>query len=402
MCGLAGIFISTPPGQPAPEIPDAWLDLMDASIAHRGPDGSGRFRDVVVRGDGSQGRVAFVHRRLSVLDLAGGRQPMTLAEGTSEARTVVFNGCIYNHRQLRWNLASAGAKFATDHSDTEVLLHAHKAWGAAMTGHLEGMYAFGVWSRGEGTLMLARDLAGEKPVCYASMEHEGTRLVVFASGPVGVAGVLTQAVPRVLGRVFALRAAHMNLWLRFGAGGVSAFEHVEEVGPGCALVFGSGEPRMTSLPLPAGPVVPLNVEATSELLAQSVEARLDADVPIGCMLSGGIDSGLVAVFAQRALAKRGRRLRTFTVRMPGGIDESSAAEETARHLGTEHTTLDCEPDIAGALPRLIHELGTPFGDSSILPTFWLSRAMRQHVTVALTGDGGDELFGGYDRHTAAL
>lgn len=401
MCGLAGIFVSTPPRRPVPEIPDSWLDLLDASIAHRGPDGSGRFRDAASRPDGSQARVALVHRRLSVLDLAGGGQPMTLGERTPDARAVIFNGCIYNHRQLRWNLASAGAKFTTDHSDTEVLLHAHRAWGETMTGHLEGMYAFAVWSRADGSLSLARDPVGEKPLCYACLEHDGTRLVVFASSPGGVARVLALASPRLLGRPFTPRAAHMHLWLRFGAGGVSAFEHIHELSPGSITHFGRGAPTTRALPTPAGPITPLDTASTSTLLAQSVEARLDADVPVGCMLSGGIDSGLVAAFAQRALARHARTLRTFTLRMPDdAMDESVAAAATAAHLGTHHLSLPCETELD--LPRLIRQLGTPFADSSILPTFWLSRAMREHVAVALCGDGGDELFAGYQRHTAAL
>lgn len=402
MCGLAGIFVRTPPGQPVPEIPDAWLDLLDASIAHRGPDGAGRLRDFVVHGDGSQARVALVHRRLSVLDLARGHQPMTLDEGTPRARAVVFNGCIYNHRHLREELARAGAKFATDHSDTEVLLHAHQAWGERMTAHLEGMYAFAIWNRADGSLLLARDLAGEKPLCYASLEHHDTRLVVFASGPGGVARVLARAVPQLLGKPFRLRAAHLDAWLRFGAGGVSAFDEIDELAPGTAALFAGGAPTFATLPAPTGTITPLDESSTATLLAQSVEARLDADVPIGCMLSGGIDSGLMAAFAQQSLARRGRQLRTFTVRMPAGLDESAHAEESARHLGTEHLTLDCQPEITESLTRLVREIGTPLADSSILPTYWLARAMRQHVTVALAGDGGDELFGGYDRHSAAL
>lgn len=403
MCGLAGIFICTPPGRPAPEIPESWLDLLDSSIAHRGPDGVGRFRDDAVRPDGAHARVAFVHRRLSVLDPAGGKQPMTLGEGTPDTSAVIYNGCIYNHRQLRWNLASEGAKFATDHSDTEVLLHAHRAWGASMTGHLEGMYAFAIWSRAEGALLLARDLAGEKPLCFASLEHQGSRLVVFASVPGGVAKALSHATPCVLGRTFTRRAARMDLWLRFGAGGVAGLEQIDDLTPGTTGVFGAGPPTFTGLPAPAGPISPLDASAVWSLLAKSVEARLEADVPLGCMLSGGIDSGLVAAFAQRALATHGRTLRTFTMRMPdAAIDESQAAEATASHLGTNHTTLPCEPNIGADMTRLIGQLGTPFGDSSILPTFWLARAMREHVTVALTGDGGDELFGGYERHSAAM
>lgn len=387
-----------------PEIPESWLDALEAAVAHRGPDGAGRWRDEVVRADGRKARVGLVHRRLAVIDLAGGRQPMVLDEGPAGLRAVVFNGCIYNHRQLRWNLASGGAKFATDHSDTEVLLHGHKAWGAGLAGHLEGMFAFGLWAREDGTLTLGRDLAGEKPLCFASAEGEGRRLVVFGSSPVGVANVMRMASPVVLGRAFEVRAARLEVWLRFGAGGVAAFEGVADVAPGETLVFGGGSPTAapTSHARPVLEGAALTREDVGEVISRGVESRLEADVPIGCMLSGGIDSGLVAACAQRALARQGRKLRTFTVKMPdAGLDESAAAAATAAHLGTEHTTLPCEANAAEDLVRLVRELGTPLGDSSVLPTYWLCRAMRRHVTVALSGDGGDELFAGYQRHVAA-
>jgi asparagine synthase (glutamine-hydrolysing) len=390
MCGIGAILRA---GGDA--IPDAWLDALDARIAHRGPDGQGRFRDRVELSTPSGRRVievALVHRRLTVLDPAGGAQPMVSKRGRSAAEgllAVVHNGCIYNHRELRRELESKGHRFKTNHSDTEVLLHGHREWGAELQDHLEGMYAYALWDRGAGALYLGRDWFGEKPLYYRlEAGAEGTRLLVAASDAAAVADV-AQAAPA--------GPEDLRLWLarylRFGrAWGGRA------LAPGGAIVESvapSVPPDVIAAPEGGRAIDPQELES---LLEQATARRLDADVPLGVFLSGGVDSSLVACFARRHRPD----LRTYTVRIPDArYDESAHAEAVAAHLGTWHTTLQVAARPAEDLVALIAQLGQPFGDSSILPTCWVSRAAREHVTVALSGDGGDELFAGYDRYLAA-
>ncbi len=421
MCGIGGVLRVWPAGAavPAPEvsIPESWLDTIDEGIKHRGPDGHGRFRDRAVRADGATVDVAFVHRRLAIIDVADGQQPMVSERGRHDGEglvAVVFNGCIYNHRELRKELEAAGHRFVTDHSDTEVLVHGWREWGLGISKlahtnirsgglctRLEGMFAAAMWDRAAATLSLLRDPAGEKPLYYHQLEGGAW---AFAS--------TAQSVERLRFRDRGMYDTDSVYgWLHLG------FDPVDELGvpPGCSDVLPVDSetmyPRLTpydrvgaeaedwELGSPAWTrATPLGVRSAEALLARAVDRRLDADVPLGCFLSGGIDSGLVAAFARQSLGK----LSTFTMRMPDpGCDESAAARETARHIGTEHHTLDCKGSPATDLVYLITQLGFPLGDSSLLPTYWISRAARQHVRVVLTGDGGDELFGGYERHMAA-
>ncbi len=408
MCGIAGILRISPAQHAGADadIPESWLDVLEGAIAHRGPDGRGRLRDRVTRADGTLAQVALVHRRLSILDHQGGAQPMRLAPtATDGALAVVFNGCIYNHRQIRDDLRSR-AQFASDHSDTEALLHLFRARGPGMTGKLIGMWAMAMWDGATGELWLGRDPAGEKPLYWHQTRMpDGTRVLWFASTPSGV-----QALGARLGvSVRASEPADLAQWVRFGASDrpASGACRAWPVGGGLQSLQAVGDGRLEApAPVPARRTkATLDEQELDDLLARCVGQQLESDVPLGCFLSGGIDSGVVAAHAQRALRAQGRgALRTFTVRMPAGSgvhDESALALATARYLGTHHTTLDCEADGAETLVRLIEQLGLPFGDSSLLPSAWLSRAARQHVTVAIGGDGGDELFGGYRRHVAA-
>lgn len=408
MCGIGGILRIQPAGmQPLPPeaaISESWLDVLDDSIRHRGPDGQGRFRDRVTRADGSVVDVAFVHRRLSIIDHAGGRQPMVSERGpwTEKPRNgrvaVVFNGCIYNHRELRRELLSAGHRFASDHSDTEVLIHGWRLWGQGLFAKLDGMFAVAIWDAATGSLITARDAFGEKPL-YAS---ETNGLCVFASTAAGVVRTL-----RASGRSDAttLHPARVGKWTRFGWDRETPFTHGSPRDPG----------KMSVAPNDAGPgrvgeswmgswreadrrrTDSVSVDEVDTLLASAVASRLEADVPVGVFLSGGIDSALVAHYASRAAPQ----IEAFTVRMPeASLDESEAAAATAARLGIKHRILDCAPDPAHDLVRLVEQLGLPFGDSSILPSFWVSNAARKAVPVALGGDGGDELFLGYERHRA--
>ncbi|MEM0984205.1 MAG: asparagine synthase-related protein [Planctomycetota bacterium] len=440
MCGIAGILKIHQPGEPVPEplraIPEAWLDILDDSIKHRGPDGQGRFRDRSTRPDGSVVDVALVHRRLSIIDHAGGHQPMvhdgdrlrpdlTYQPGDEPfvasdrapglpLVAVVFNGCIYNHRELRAELTAMGHRFETDHSDTEVLVHGWRGWGLRGIDEVDGMYAFLTWDRATSQLADGRDQAGEKPL----YRNETGAAFVFASTPVGP--LLCQR-GMIQGSESLVAAKGIEEWIESGEDRIPPLPLIElskarwVVRPGTPRHGGDipeeRRPRSSTQPmLPRRNLVlpqrgdpgfkfggPLGgLRHASEHIESCIESRLDADVPIGVFLSGGIDSSLVAAIAHR----RRPDIIACTVRMPDHRhDESMQAAETARHIGIEHSVIDCEPAPSEDLLKLIPELGLPFGDSSLLPTYWVSKAASQRVRVALSGDGADELFGGYRRHT---
>jgi asparagine synthase (glutamine-hydrolysing) len=396
MCGIGAILRTD-----GKRIPKRWIDQIDARIAGRGPDGEGRFHDRV-EAQTTGGRrtidVALVHRRLAVIDPAGGAQPMVSPRGRGDDEglvALVFNGCIYNHRELRRELEAAGHRFQTDHSDAEVLVHGYREWGPELQSHLEGMYAYVIWDRRRASLTLGRDWFGEKPL-YHRMDvgDDGVRLLVASSDATAVATVPPDA-PRVDDAELAQRVReYLQVGYAWGGHTVAApgvaIRNVEPSGP-----F-HGQPSWPGAD-PGTPSEPSEQEIEG-LLEQAVARRLEADVPLGCFLSGGVDSSLVAALAVRERPD----LATFTVRMPGAqYDESARARRVAEHLGTRHTTLSVAADPASDLVMLVGLLGQPFADSSILPTYWVSRAAREHVTVALSGDGGDELFVGYERYLAA-
>lgn len=416
MCGIAGIFRVHEPGGAPPAsdaIPDAWLDLVDAAVAHRGPDGRGRFRDRVVRSDGCTVDVALVHRRLSVIDPASGAQPLVTGEG-GDLRATVFNGCIYNHRELRRELERGGRVFTTHHSDTEVIPHAHAVWGKRAPARLDGMFAYAVWSRADATLVTARDFAGEKPLYEAEVrDGRGGSVYVFAS----TAGAIVKWLQRFGGEAGGGRCTARGLaqWLRFGGSLTALMEGVGECGVREVGAIGgaaSGASRCVvtrrsekyaELPVRRAEGGGAPVKTVDAMIARAVRSRMEADVPLGCFLSGGVDSSLVAWHAACAMREAGNgTLRTFTVKMPDArYDESAFAERAARVIGSEHSTLACDAKPGEQLPMLIAQLGLPFADSSLLPTYWVSAAAREHVKVALTGDGGDEVFMGYERHAVA-
>jgi asparagine synthase (glutamine-hydrolysing) len=447
MCGIAGILRIHPPGQPAPKpwdaIPEHWLDILDDSIKHRGPDGAGRFRDRAMRVDGSTVDVALVHRRLSIIDHAGGHQPMvslakgegvvpvrtfSLGEGlglyepgdyeilrahqrltphastpsSSDLVAVVFNGCIYNHRELRKELQAAGHVFSTDHSDTEVLVHGWREWRDKLQGRLDGMFAFGVWNRAGASLTLARDSFGEKPI----YQLKSGGIVCFSTSAAGLIRLLGAGCPAADPADAEERLRCMSPWIKYGwnQSNTPVPGVVEQPLPGFFDHYSAEVRSMQATDNawpsydalnPSGKV--LTPEKVDAELRQALCTRLDADVPIGCFLSGGVDSSLIAAHAHQLRPD----ITAFTVRMPfAGLDESAQARRIAGHLGIRHQILECDPHASNDLVALIHQIGLPFGDSSLLPTTWVSRAARQAVRVALAGDGGDELFLGYDRHRA--
>jgi len=380
---------------------------MAASLAHRGPD------DERVWTDPDRPSAGLAHARLAVLDPAGGRQPM--ADAAHPGRCVVFNGEIYNHRRLRAALAKWGHRFASDHSDTEVLLPLYHEYGPDMVDHLRGMFAFGVYDGPGRRLVLARDRMGQKPLYWMRTD----RHVAFASE------LKTLLLVPGSRRTVDPDALHLYLQLGYVPSPRTIFRGIHKLPPAARLVVPlDGGPPMPeaesywSLPAPLDADCPGDdageAAAVAELishreellgelrrlLADAVRMRLEADVPLGFFLSGGLDSSLVLALAHRAAPRR--LLKTFSVALPDvRYDESGYAELMARHVGAEHVRLTVEPAaLRDVLPAVVGMFDEPFADSSALPTHLMAARAREHVTVALSGDGGDEAFGGYDRYRA--
>jgi asparagine synthase (glutamine-hydrolysing) len=358
-------------------------------MSHRGPDDAGRWWS-------PDRRIGFGHRRLAVIDLsAAGHQPM--ADPDSRV-CITFNGELYNYRELRGELeaAGAGACFRSA-SDTEVMLRAYLRWGDEFLSRLRGMFAFALWDAQRGRLLLARDRCGEKPLFYW-LDHHGT--IQFASELKAL--MANPALPRVLDH----EALEHYLAYAFVPGSLCMLRGVRKLPPAHALSWSleTGDVSCWRYwePVIASPPRTSSLEDLTDelqrLLMESVSGQLVADVPVGVLLSGGLDSSLITA-AAAARANGGGRLRTFTVafRGHGRFDESRHARLVAEHFGTEHHELGAAEIGPELLPRLARQFDEPMGDSSMLPTFLLATLVREHATVALGGDGGDELFGGY-RH----
>ncbi|MBN1553874.1 MAG: asparagine synthase (glutamine-hydrolyzing) [Phycisphaerae bacterium] len=381
MCGIVGIV------SPAPVRNRALLEDMRDTLRHRGPDDAGAWWS-------SDGGVGFGHRRLAILDLTpGGRQPMLDATGQV---SLVFNGEIYNHADLRRELESQGARFRST-SDTEVLLEAYLAWGTDCLDRLSGMFAFAIWDGREKLAFLARDRAGEKPLYYHHDPVGGA--LRFASE---IKALLADpAVPRRIDPVA------LNHYLAYGyvPGDACMLRGLNKLPQGCAMTYrpATGELhrwRYWQLPQAEPPRTADAEELTDRLealLRESVRRQLVADVPVGVLLSGGTDSSLVTAIAAEVSSSP---VRTFTIRFPGhgSYDEGPYARRVAEHFGTRHTELIAQPATVELLPALAKQYDEPMADSSMVPTYLVSRAIREHATVALGGDGGDELFGGYPPH----
>jgi asparagine synthase (glutamine-hydrolysing) len=366
------------------------IEAMTRTLAHRGPDDAGTHAEhFPLRGH--EHALALGHRRLAILDLSPlGHQPMHSADGGC---VIAYNGEVYNFRELRDELARAGHRFRSD-CDTEVLLEAYRAWGAASFGRLIGMFAFALWDRTAQRLVLVRDRLGIKPLYYRFADGVlcfGSELRALRAHP-GFRGEISRGA---LGR-----------YLRGGytAGEETIYTDTRRLLAGSYLVWQDGAIethaywRLTDPPdAPAPASFDAAVDALDALLGDAVERRMIADVPLGAFLSGGVDSSaVVALMRERA---RGP-VRTFSIgfREPAW-DEAPHARAVAQHLKTDHTELYVDRAdavaVAHELPDLYDE---PFADASAIPTTLLSRLTRRHVTVSLSGDGGDELFGGYDRY----
>jgi asparagine synthase (glutamine-hydrolysing) len=339
------------------------------------------------------GRVGLAHRRLSILDLSPlGHQPMHLAEA---GLSIVFNGEIYNFADLRSELERLGHSFRS-HSDTEVLLAAYAQWGTECLSRLNGMFAFALFDAPRQRLFLARDRAGEKPLFY----HLANGCLHFASELKAL--LAHPALPR---RIDA-EALDCYLAMGFVPGESCILQGYRKLAPAHAMTFdlNSGNARAWpywQLPELEPGTATIDDDALLDelepLLEGAVGRQLVADVPVGILLSGGVDSSLVTAMAVR----RSSQVRTFSIGFPGHgkLDETPHARLIARHFGTEHTELMADPTSADLLPVLARQFDEPMVDSSMFPTFLASKLVRQHCTVALGGDGGDELFGGYNHYS---
>lgn len=358
---------------------------MRETLRHRGPDDAGEWWSW-------DNRVGLATRRLAIVDLSpAGHQPMT--DGTGRL-AITFNGEIYNHRELRRELEGRGHAFRSA-GDTEVILEAYRSWGTDCLEHLNGMFAFALYDRDRDHVFLARDRVGEKPFFY---HHSGDRLL-FASELKAL--MAEPGLPRRLD----LSALDQYLAYGYVSGESCILQRVQKLGAGQAMVYELEADRLRRWrywevpePRPAGLSDRELLDQLEDMLLDSVRLRLEADVPVGILLSGGIDSSLVTAMAARVSSKP---VRTFTVRFPGhgSHDEGPHAARVARHFGTHHTELVAEPASVELLPRLAEQFDEPLADSSMLPTYLVSRLIRQHATVALGGDGGDELFGGYPQYS---
>ena len=393
MCGISG-FIDPAAAHDAERL-SVIAQSMAGTIAHRGPDDADSWVD-------PEAGIAFGHRRLSIIDLSQhGHQPMRSHSGRY---VIAYNGELYNFADIRRELAALGHTFA-GHSDTEVLLAAIEQWGlVAAISRFTGMFAFAVWDRAQRLLHLVRDRIGEKPLYY------GWAGDVFLFGSELKA---LRAHPRWEGRI---DTDALTLYLRFGyvPAPASIYAGISKLRPGCVLTVspaGSSrdeEPveywslREAALRGTQNPFAGNEAEATDaleSLLSSAVRNQMVADVPLGAFLSGGLDSSTVVALMQ---AQSSDPVRTFTIGFhETGWNEAEHAKAVARHLGTDHTELYVTPketmDVVPLLPQMYDE---PFADSSQIPTHLVSRLARQHVTVSLSGDGGDELFGGYNRYVA--
>jgi asparagine synthase (glutamine-hydrolysing) len=378
MCGIFGYLSSAPIPDPCPE--------ALARIHHRGPDESGQWQD---------GHVFLGIRRLSIIDLAGGQQPIWNA---NRSCCIVYNGELYNFLDLRQELEALGHVFRT-RSDTEVILHAYERWGTDCLRRFNGMFAIAIWDGRHRTLFLARDRIGEKPLYYY---HDSQRFI-FASE---IKAILTdRGVPRQLN----LRGLTNFLTFGHAVAPETIYQNVYKLMPGHYLLTEPGSIRFRAIEywdvgqepqLPAGSVFAEDdyAERIVSLLDDSVRRRMIADVPVGAFLSGGIDSSAVVALMKRHASGL---VKTFSLgfTIGGRYNELPDARRVAEHLGTEHHELRLDhEDLVQTLRTLVYHYDEPFGDPAGFPIYWLSRCAREHVKVVLTGDGGDELFGGYPRY----
>ncbi|MBV9867586.1 MAG: asparagine synthase (glutamine-hydrolyzing) [Abitibacteriaceae bacterium] len=375
MCGIVGILqLNNEPVQREA------LQRMNDAIRHRGPDDEGLWL---------HGTVGLAMRRLAIIDLACGHQPLA---NEDETVWIVFNGEIYNFPELRQELESKGHQFRT-HSDTEAIVHAYEEWGEDCPKHLRGMFAFAIYDLKTETLFLARDRVGKKPLLYTVVNNR----LIFGSE---FQALLTHTD---VTRQPNLKALDTYLATFCIPAPMTGYEGIHKLPPAHSLTVRNGEIKLQRYwRLDFTPKIRISeADAVAELLhrlEEAVRIRLMSEVPLGAFLSGGIDSSAVVAVMSRLMDKP---VKTFAI----GFDESEYSEvhharRLAERWGTDHTEIIIQPDALQVVPTLVRHYGEPYADSSAVPTYYVSQATRQSVTVALNGDGGDEVFAGYDRYYA--
>lgn len=386
MCGITGSVWLGDSGA----IDQDRLQRMTDAITHRGPDDEGHWIDRGHRdGQGRSFGVALGFRRLSIIDVEGAAQPMANEDGRVR---MVFNGEIYNYQTLRRRLEGSGHRFAT-HGDGESIIHLYEDLGERCFAELQGMFAIAIWDARRSRLVLARDRIGQKPLYYAVRGERlvfGSELKCLAEVP----GVCEEIDPAAIDEFLTYQyVPHPG----------TIWKGVHKLPPGHYAVFERGKVTVERYwDFDAEKEISVShrdaVEQLRELLSDSVRLRLQSDVPLGSFLSGGIDSSLITAIAQQ---HDDTPIRTFSIGFPiADFDETAYAAQVAEHLGTDHQRFEVQPSGVDIIDKLVWHYDEPFGDSSAVPTWYLSELTRREVTVALSGDGGDELFAGYERYRA--
>ena len=375
MCGIVGIVRND-----GADVDQALVGRMCDAIRHRGPDDDGFYFN---------GRVGLGMRRLSIIDVKGGHQPI---HNQDSSAWIVFNGEIYNYRALRDKLEKLGHTFYTN-SDTEAIVHAYDQYGADCPKHLHGMFAFAIWDNRSQELFLARDRVGKKPLLYSEANGQfvfGSEFSALLQHPSISREVDTDAI-------------HYYLSFLCVPSPLTAYRSIRKLEPGHWLRWRKGEITMERYWQPDFNQK-LNIdeeeagERAIEVLRDAVKVRLMSEVPLGAFLSGGIDSSAVVAMMSEVSSEP---VKTFSI----GFEEQDFSElhharRVAEHVGADHHEFIVRPDALEVLPTLVEHYGEPYADSSALPTYYVARETRKHVTVALNGDGGDETFAGYERYTA--
>lgn len=376
MCGIVG-FVNSNSRPVSREV----LERMNSCIVHRGPDEDGFF---------VHENVALAMRRLAIIDLAGGQQPIFNQEKSS---VIVFNGEIYNFQELKKDLELRGHKFSTN-SDTEVIVHLYDEYGADCVSYLRGMFAFAIWDFRDKSLFLARDRVGKKPVLYSHQENGdlifGSEFTALLSHPAISREVDFEAIDSYLSYLCVpapqtafkqIRKLEPGHWLRWKGGRIETKRYWQ---PNFSKKIKISEEEA--------------IEETTRILREATKLRLISEVPLGAFLSGGVDSSVVVALMAEASE---RPVKTFSI----GFEEQDYSElkyakRVAEHIGAEYNEFVVRPNALEVLPTLVEHYGEPYADSSAIPTYYVSKETRKFVTVALNGDGGDESFAGYERHSA--
>ena len=376
MCGITG-FVNNNSSAADRVV----LERMNNAIAHRGPDDDGFY---------VHENVGLAMRRLSIIDVSGGHQPIHNADKT---KWIVFNGEIYNYRELRENLDKRGHRFYTK-SDTETVLHLYDEYGVDCVQHLRGMYAIAIWDETEKTLFLARDRVGKKPILYS---HQPNGDLIFGSE--------FQALLQhpAISREVDYDAIDSYMSYLCVPAPQTAFKQIRKLEPGHWLRWKNGQIETKRYWLPDfSKKIKISeqdaIEETTRILREATKMRMISEVPLGAFLSGGVDSSaVVALMAQES----SEPVKTFSIGFEEqDFSELKYAKRVAEHVGAEYNEFIVRPNAMEVLPTLVDHYGEPYADSSAIPTYYVSKETRQHVTVALNGDGGDESFGGYERYMA--